>query len=269
MHTSIKPILIWLLTAAALGQPPCPNTKPVETVRIHNFVVLSKTLPALDREQLVHLFQQKSYPELEIEERVRQALRDRGYFKAQTNDISFTPEAGSKAVDVTVKVEPGPQYRLGQIRFENATVFSSDQLRKLVPLQEGDLFNVTEFSKSLDALRSLYATRGYVDMVLNPVSRTDESRHVIDLTLELDEGKPYTFGHLSLEGVEPNVGAANALMASWKPLEGKPFNSLELQKWFDANRSTWHAGPDHWKAINSSSQPDSHVVNVTLKQPCW
>jgi outer membrane protein assembly factor BamA len=269
MHTSIKPILFGFIATATLGQSPCPGAKSAETVRIRNFVVLSKALPSLDREQLVHLFQQKSFPEPEIDSRVRQALRELGYFRPQTNDISFTPQAGSKIVDVTIKVEPGPQYRLGQIRFENATVFSSNQLRQLIPLQEGDLFNVTEFGKSLDALRSLYATRGYVDMVLNPVPRIDESRHVINLTLSLDEGKPYNFGHLSLEGVEPSVGAANALIASWKPLEGKPYNSLELQKWFEANRSTWHADPESRKAIDPSEQPESHMVNITLKQPCW
>ena len=136
-------------------------------------------------------------------------------------------------------------------------------------MQEGDLFNATEFSKSIDALRNLYSTRGYVNMVLNPVPRIDESRHVIDLVLSVDEGKPYNFGQLYLEGVEPHAGAAEALMASWKPLEGKPYNSLELQKWFDANRSTWHAGPDRWQAISPSEQFESRVVNITLKQPCW
>jgi outer membrane protein assembly factor BamA len=185
-----------------------------------------------------------------------------------SNGVSFTPQAGSNAVDVTVKVEPGPQYRLGEIRFENATIFSFDQLRQLITIQAGDLFNATEFSDALDNLRKLYATRGYVDTVINPVLMIDDRRKVIALVLSMDEGKPYNFGQLSLEGVEPQVGAAKALMASWKPLEGKPYNSLELQKWFDANRSTWHTGPESWRAMGSSEQFQSHVVNITLKQPC-
>jgi outer membrane protein assembly factor BamA len=280
MHILIRSILLSLIATTVLAQRPCAaTTTPQETIRINELIIESSTLPETDRKQLTHLLQQQSYtePELqaggsgvpEIEERVRQALRERGYFKAQTSQVSFTPLAGSKAVDVTVKVEPGPQYRLGEIRFENVAIFSSNQLRELIPLQEGDLFNATEFSKSLDALREIYSTRGYVNMVLNPVPRIDESRHVIDLVLSLDEGKPFNFGHLSLEGVEPKVGAAKALMASWKPLEGKPYNSLELQKWFDANRATWHASPDRWQAISPSEQPESHVVNITLKQPCW
>ncbi len=269
MHTLIRSILFTLICNTALAQHPCTTTTPEETVRINKLIVESNTLPEPDRQQLAQSLQQKSYAEPEIEERVRQALRNRGFFKAQINGISFTPRTRDKGVDVTVKVEPGLQYRLGEIRFENETIFSSDQLRQLFPLQKGDIFNATEFSKSLDKVRKLYATRGYVDMVINPVPIVDDRRHVIALVLSMDEGKPYNFGQLSLEGVEPQVGAAKALMASWKPLEGKPYNSLELQTWFDANRSTWHAGPEPWKAISSSPQPDSHIVNITLKQPCW
>lgn len=281
MHILIRSIFFSLIATTVLAQHPCTatTTSPAETVRINKLIIESSTLPEPDHRQLTHLLQQQSYtePELraggsgapDIEEHVMQALRERGYFKAHASNVSFTPQPGSKAVDVTVKVEPGPQYRLGQIRFENVTVFSSNQLRQLVPLQSGDLFNATEFSKSLDALRNLYSTRGYVDMVLNPVPRIDESRHVINLVLSLDEGKPYNFGQLSLEGVEPHAGAAKALLATWKPLEGKPYNSLELQKWFDANRPTWRASPDRWQAISSSEQFESRVVNITLKQPCW
>lgn len=280
MHILIRSIFFSLIAATVLAQHPCTNPRPpAETVRINKLIIESSTLPELDRQQLAHLFQQTSYskPELQaggsgapdVEEHVRQALRDRGYFNAQASNVSFTPQPGGKAVDVNVKVEPGPQYRLGKIRFENATVFSSKQLRQLIPMQEGDLFNPTEFSKSMDNLRSLYGTRGYVDMVLNPMPEIDESRHVINLVLSLDEGKPYNFGQLSLEGVEPHAGAAKALLASWKPLEGKPYNSLELQKWFDANRTRWHASPDRWQAISPSEQFESRVVNITLKQPCW
>ena len=269
MHILIRSILLSLIANTALAQHPCTTKAPEETVRINKLIVESNTLPQADREQLRHSFEQKSFSEAEIDSRIQQSLGNLGYFKAQTNDVSFTQQVGSKIINVTVKVEPGPQYRLGEIRFENATIFSSDQLRQLIPLHEGDLFNSTEFSKSLDKLRKLYGTRGYINMVLNPVPRIDESRHVIDLVLSLDEGKPFTFGQLSLEGVEPHAGAAKALMASWKPLEGKPYNSLELQKWFEINRSTWQADPESWRAISPSEQPDSYVVNVTLKQPCW
>jgi outer membrane protein assembly factor BamA len=64
----------------------------------------------------------------------------------------------------------------------------------------------------LDELRKLYGTWGYVDMAANPVVMTDESRRIIDLALEVDEGRAYDFGKLYLEGVESHPGAVRAVI---------------------------------------------------------
>ena len=91
----------------------------------------------------------------------------------------------------------------------------------------------------MDHLRELYGTRGYVNTVANPVVTTDESRGTIDLVLEVDEGQAYDFGRLYLEGVEPHSGAGKALLNSWKPLEGRRYNPVELQHWLLANHFDW------------------------------
>jgi outer membrane translocation and assembly module TamA len=245
----------------------------VNNLRINKLILESTSLPDVDRRRIIAAFHQKAYSpdQDEFTELIRQALRDLGYFKVQINksDVLLTPDAKRKTLDVTARVEPGAQYRLGEISFHSVKVFSSNRLRNAFPIQTGHPFNTTKFSNGLDALRQLYATRGFVNMVFNPLPKIDESRHIIDLTLDIDEGKPFNFGRLYLVGVEPHAGAAKALMTSWIPLEGKRFNSLELQKWFDANRSTWHAGPQRWQAIDLTQRATPYIVNVTLKQPCW
>ena len=114
-------------------------------------------------------------------------------------------------------------------------------------------------------MRKLYETRGYVNMVANPVPSIDESRRIIDLVLDVDEGEAYDFGRLYLEGVEPHAGAGKALLDSWKPLEGKRFNSLELERWLQANHSEWKVGT---QAPWIKMVPDwrSKAVDVTLTQ---
>jgi hypothetical protein len=145
------------------------------------------------------------------------------------------------------------------------SIFPPAQLRDLFLLRSGDLFNATKFSRGLDNLRKLYGTRGYIDCVVNPVPRIDESLRTIDLVLELDEGKPYDFGQLYLEGVEPHPGAGKALLNSWKPLEGKRYNPLELQHWLLANHVDWKVDT-RFSDTRTVLDPESHVVNVTLTQ---
>jgi outer membrane translocation and assembly module TamA len=269
MHLLLRVLVVSMLANAGMGQP-CLE-KPERWVRLNKLVIESKSLPDADRERIVRLFQQKRYPEDEIGERIRQALRDLGYFKTVVDEPTFVfPMEGKDIANVTVKVKPGTQYRLGEIRFKRATVFPATQLRDLFSQREGDFFNATNLSRGLDDLRKLYGTRGYINMVANPVPSTDESRRTIDLVLDVDEGEAYDFGRLYLQGVEPYPGAGKALLDSWKPLEGKRFNTLELERWLQTNHSKWKVGTQvsQWIKMGPDGRP--RVVDVTLTQwPLW
>jgi hypothetical protein len=262
MHILVGFLVVSFLANAGLGQP--RSAESANDIRITKLVIESDSLPDADRERIIRLFQQKTYPQGEIGERIRQALRNVGYFKAVVDEprFSFLKE-GRGIANVTVKVKPGGQYRLGEIQIQRATVFPPAQVRNLFSLRRGDLFSPTKFSEGLDELRKLYATRGYVDCVANPVASIDESRRTIDLVLDLQEARPYDFGKLYLEGVEPHPGAGKALLDSWKPLEGKRYNPLELQRWLLENHSDWKVGSD---SIRMAEDPEAGVVNVKLTQ---
>jgi hypothetical protein len=265
MHILVRLLVVSLLATAGLGQPRLE--KPEHSVRISKLVIESNSLPDADRERIIRLFQQKTYPEGEIGERIRQALQDVGYFKVVVDEpkFSFLTE-GRGIANVTVKVEPGAQYRLGEIRFRKTTVFPAAQLRDVFSQRNGDLFSPTKFSRGLDDLRKLYGTRGYVNTVANPAPTYDESRHTIDLVVDVDEGQVFNFGKLYLEGVEPHPGAGKALTDSWKPLEGRRYNSLELQRWLLANHFSWKVSALASDSIRTTEDSESLVVNVTLTQ---
>jgi hypothetical protein len=196
-------------------------------------------------------------------------LRYLGYFKAVVDEPRFSfpmQGEGTRIANVTVKVEPGAQYRLGEIHVQKATVFPSTQLRNLFSLRRGDLFNVTKFVEGLEDLRKLYETQGYVNFVGTPITSSDDSRRTIDIVVDIDEGKPFNFGRLYLEGVEPHPGAGKALLNSWKTLEGKRYNPLELQHWLLANHVDWKVGTRISDSMRMAADPESLVVNVKLTQ---
>ncbi len=111
-------------------------------------------------------------------ERVRQAYRDRGYFKAQTseptthvrdagglNPFTLRPSKG-KRIDILMPVEEGERYKLAGITFTgNAHVPNVKALRAQFAQKDGEWFNATLFSKGLDQLRKPYGALGYINMV--------------------------------------------------------------------------------------------------------
>jgi hypothetical protein len=49
-------------------------------------------------------------------------------------------------------------------------------------------------------------------------------------------------------------------------LEGKRYNSLELERWFLANHAEWKADTQISLSVKLAQDPEFRVVNVTLTQ---
>ncbi len=146
-------------------------------------------------------------------ERVRQAYRDRGYFKAQTseptthvrdagglNPLTLHPSKG-KRIDILMPVEEGERYKLAGITFTgNAHAANTKALRAQFIQKDGEYFNATLFSKGLDQLRKAYGALGYINMVANPVPQIDDAKKTIILNIDIDEGKPFYVSRIEFTG---------------------------------------------------------------------
>jgi outer membrane protein assembly factor BamA len=69
---------------------------------------------------------------------------------------------------VNVEIDSRPQFRLDEIRFSGATVFSAAELRAQFSLHRGDLFDVSELRKGLSSMTKLYGNNGFIDMTPEP-----------------------------------------------------------------------------------------------------
>ena len=146
-------------------------------------------------------------------ERVRQAYRDRGYFKALTseptthvrdaggiNPFTLRPSKG-KRIDLLMPVEEGERYRLGGITFTgNKAVSNVKVLRAQFAQKDGEFFNATMFSKGLEQLRKAYGELGFINFVGTPTPRVDEAKKLIFLDIEIDEGKPFYVSRIEFTG---------------------------------------------------------------------
>jgi outer membrane translocation and assembly module TamA len=267
MHIFVRYLVVTLLASAGLGQ--LCFAQEANNIRINKLVIESNNLPEADRDRIIRLFQQKTYLQPEIGVRIGVAFRNLGYLRIVVDEprVSFPSQGVRRGVaQVTVKVKQGTQYRLGEIHFQKATIFPSTQLRSLFSLRRGEIFNEGKIEKGLEDLRKLYETKGYVNLAVVPQTSIDESRRTVDLFIDVDEGKPYDFGKLYLDGVEPYAGAGRALLNSWKTLEGKRYNSLELQHWLVAHHADWKVGTRVSDSMRLAPNPYFFVVNVKLTQ---
>jgi outer membrane translocation and assembly module TamA len=240
------------------------------SVKVRSLTIVGGDLPDAERQRIAHSFQGGAYPPDELAERVRQSLRDLGYCYArvETPQLSAIDEAPlPHSANVSIQVQPGARYHLGEIRFQGASLFSSDQLRRQFPIEAGSLFNATALGKGLDGLKNLYAEKGYFNFGALPKLEADETRHTVDLTIDFDEGKPCDFGNLILDGVEPRAGVGKALLDAWKAVEGKRYSPQLLKMWLAANTWNWPGGAVGLDRAEPVQNPNPHLVSIRLQFP--
>ncbi len=147
-------------------------------------------------------------------ERMRQAYRERGYFKMQPgepatqvrnsggiNPFTLRPSTG-KRIDIRVPVEEGDRYRLGGLNFTgyDKSKFNAAALRGQFTQKDGEFFNATLFSKGLDNLRKGFGSAGYINMVAQPTPRFDEVKKLIFLDIDIDAGKQFFVSRIEFSG---------------------------------------------------------------------
>lgn len=258
--------LVLLATSAIAQQQP--------TLRIQSFTPqLTTAMPAEDLASVRGILEKfkttsdRTCPTDMLGEIVRDAFQQIGYFKVSVTEptchvVAQTP--GEQSVAIAAKVDPGLQYRLGQVSFTQPTIYPASELRRQVPIAEGDLFNVERIRVGLKNLRDLYCHQGYLNFTPVPNVDLDDAHRTVSIRFDLDEGDRFVVGKLNVEGTPSVAGAKDRLLAAWKNYEGQPFDCTDTLKQF---LHDVHANPnvDPNRLFTSQADSQHHVVNFRIE----
>ncbi len=132
--------------------------------------------------------------------------KENGYRDARIISDSIT-YIDDKTIALDIKLEEGEQYEFGKITFVGNSVYTDQQLKSILQIEEGSTYNGVELRKRIaddtkpDAvdLTNLYQDSGYLFSTINPVEVSAEG-NVIDLEIRISEGKPAYFNQVSVSG---------------------------------------------------------------------
>jgi outer membrane protein assembly factor BamA len=173
---------------------------------------------------------------------IRDAWQSRGYFRVSLEPTEVEPlggDARERHFRVTVHIDEGLQYHLGDLTFANSNpnasvnALSLSELREAVPLREGELFDVRAIRAGIEALNKKYAAIGFIDFTAVPETEIDDKLQRISVTLRLDEEKQYRLREVNVAGLDP---ALDAVLSS-ELVPGDIFNSTAIDDFVKRNRS--------------------------------
>ena len=145
--------------------------------------------------------------------------QDNGYFRVVVLDPIITnvdtrewrygiPLAGKtdgKAVNITIPIEEGDQYKMGSLRIvssdpDKALSLKVDALKQAFPLKQGDIFSAAKIRKAMETYTSIYGQYGFIDFVPQPETEINNQTKVIDIIMKFDEGKQYYVRRIDFTG---------------------------------------------------------------------
>ncbi len=125
---------------------------------------------------------------------------EHGYLEMRVVDDSLAVDPDRGKMRLFVTVDEGRQYRVGQIEIEGNNRFSKSDLRGLLRLAPGDVFDTKALDKTQADLLNLYADDGYIYAQVQPVREPRPDTTVVDLTWQIREGNPAHIEHVVIKG---------------------------------------------------------------------
>ena len=233
--------------AAKMGMQ-APQTIVIDEVKFDGPIHISDS----DRQELITRVKERSYSAdydwlSEVQEiGIKSVWRDRGYFTAEVTakEELLRSDSAGEHVSIIAHVDEGPQYRSGSVRFRSSDpdvplAFPPEELRKLIPMSEGDIFSAEKIREGLEALKLLYGSEGYIDFVADPITEIDDGPgHRISLVMELDQQKQFRLAKIEVFG--PNPAAETFLKSKLKP--GDVYNWKAIENLLKENESVLPSG---------------------------
>jgi outer membrane protein insertion porin family len=184
----------------------------VEVKEIH--FVGNAHIPADDLQKVMHtrpggllsfLSDAGTYRE-EALQRDLQALQalylDRGYVtvKVGTPTVALSPD--KRLIYVTIPVEEGEQYTVGNIAFDGQLLEQEPKLRRLLRTRSGQTFSRADVAADLFAIGDVFKDLGHAYANVTPLTATDPEKRILDLTFEVQPGKVVSFERIEVVGNE-------------------------------------------------------------------
>jgi outer membrane protein insertion porin family len=131
---------------------------------------------------------------------VQAVYLDKGYLnvKVGTPALSLTPDR--RYLYVTIPVEEGERFRIGEITLSGTLFEQEPKLRELLKTKTGDWFSRSKVGADLFAVTDVFKDLGYAYAAVNPLTDVNEAARTVNLNFQVNPGAPVRFERIEVVG---------------------------------------------------------------------
>ena len=197
-----------------------------------------------------------------LDSSIRPLYEARGRIRVAFSKIEARPSMLVDGVVVTVIVNEGPSYSLGEVKFSGVDPGDLPELQKIANVQAKDIVNFDQLKAGLDRILARYRNKGYLHVTGRLERDIDDQGHQVNVTEAIDPGPQFTMGALEIAGLD--LTSEPEIRKVWELKPGSPFrpdypdaflNDIRAQGVFDNLGKT---------RAETNINEKTHVVDVKL-----
>jgi len=123
-----------------------------------------------------------------------------GYINVKVGEPVVKLTDAKDALEVFIGVTEGEQYRVGDIDFKGDLLEPVSELRKKIKAEPGQIFSRSTLRTDIATLTDVYADKGYAFVNVNPLTKPDNAKLIIDLTFDMEKGELVSLERINIAG---------------------------------------------------------------------
>jgi outer membrane protein insertion porin family len=157
-----------------------------------------------------------------LETNIRPLYEARGRVRVLFPEIRAEKDRDVNGMALTVKVEEGASYSLGEVAVDGSRLPAAELL-KLANLKPGDLFNLEQIQAAVARIEKRVRRDGYVRVKTRMDRRVNDPAKTVGLVMHVEDGPRYLLAKLNIEGLD--LISEPAIRQLWAIKVGQPFNA--------------------------------------------
>jgi outer membrane protein assembly factor BamA len=155
---------------------------------------------------------------------LRPLYDNRGRVRAKFTAIETKPATDVKGLVVTVTVDEGESYSLGEVRVEGAgNNKMAAEVLKAADLKTGEVLNFEQVANGQERIHQFLRRNGFMKVSSTIDRDIKDKEKVVDIAYRVEPGDRYAFGKLAVEGLD--IHGEHEIKRIWGLAAGKPFNA--------------------------------------------
>ncbi|MCM8811471.1 MAG: outer membrane protein assembly factor BamA [Candidatus Omnitrophica bacterium] len=133
------------------------------------------------------------------EERLKALYRSEGYSDVRV-DSSVQFDEKRRWLTVSIIVEEGPLYLVGNVLFRGVSQLPEGELAEKLKLRAEEPFSQDRLAEDVAMVQSAYFAKGFMAASVDPTTALNPATNRVDVTLQVEEGAIYYVGEVLIRG---------------------------------------------------------------------